>query len=140
MPTIKLLLVDDNPAILDKLADMLAHYFVVVGRARSGAEVPSQATNLCPDIVILDLSLGDMNGFEVAITLGAMGCPAKVIFFSLHEERALVRRAFEVGAAGYVYKSRSLDIISAIHLVAAGGIFYPVDCGLPHPDAARRVT
>jgi DNA-binding NarL/FixJ family response regulator len=127
MPATKLLLVDDNSAILNSLAEMLASEFLIVGRLSSGAEVSQQAKDLVPDVIVLDVSLEDMNGFEVASELRAGGCPAKVIFLSCHEMPGFVRRAFELGARGYVYKSQMADLAKAIHIAVAGGVYNPLN-------------
>jgi DNA-binding NarL/FixJ family response regulator len=126
MPPPKLLLVDDNTAILDRVAEMLTPDFLIVGRLTCGAEVSQQAKNLVPDIIVLDISLEDMNGFDVASELRDGGCPAKVVFLSCHEMPAFVRRAFELGATGYVYKSQMADLTKAIHIAVAGGVYNPL--------------
>ena len=129
MPTTKLLLVDDNPAILNQLAEILASEFVIVGCLSSGAEVLQQAKNLVPDVIVLDVSLEDINGFDVANDLRADGCPAKIIFLSFHEMPAFVRRALELGATGYVYKSQMADLTKAIHIAVTGGVYNPLKLG-----------
>ena len=126
MPATKLLLVDDNTAILDSLAEMLASDFLIVGRLSNGAEVSQQAKDLVPDVIVLDVSLEDMNGFDVASELRDLGCPAKVVFLSYHEMPSFVRRAFELGARGYVYKSQMADLTKAIHIAVAGGVYNPL--------------
>jgi DNA-binding NarL/FixJ family response regulator len=136
MPATKLLLVDDNSAILNSLAEMLASEFLIVGRLSSGAEVSQQAKDLVPDVIVLDVSLEDMNGFEVASELRAGGCPAKVIFLSCHEMPGFVRRAFELGARGYVYKSQMADLAKAIHIAAAGGVYSPINSSASGSDIA----
>ena len=127
MPATKLLLVDDNPAIFDKMLQLLASDFNVVGCVTRGADVQQEATHLEPDVIVLDLSLEDMNGFQVMEALQEIRCPAKVVFFSLHENSALVRRAFELGAAGYVFKSRMGDLAKALKIVVAGGVYTPLN-------------
>jgi DNA-binding NarL/FixJ family response regulator len=79
---------------------------------------------LGPDLVILDISLGDLTGFEVAKRLKDIGCPAKIIFLSVHEDIDFVNAAFELGACGYVFKSRiTADLTKAIDTVLNGGQF-----------------
>ncbi len=88
----------------------------------------SRLPALNPDLIILDISLGDMAGFEVARRLKKAGVPAKVIFLTVHENIDFVRAAFDVGAVGYVYKSRiSSDLIDAIDTICAGGHFSSAD-------------
>lgn len=124
VPPIRLLLVDDNIAVLETLADLLQPAYVVAGTASDGSSVLEQATNLQPDLIILDISLGDITGFEVARRLKNAGIPAKLIFLTVHENVDFIRAAFDLGAFGYVYKSRiSADLIEAIDTACAGGRF-----------------
>lgn len=128
MHSIRLLLADDNLEILETLVDMLPPAYVVVAALPDGASVLEQAPSLNPDLIILDISLGDMAGFEVARRLKKAGVPAKVIFLTVHENIDFVRAAFDVGAVGYVYKSRiSSDLIDAIDTICAGGRFSSAD-------------
>lgn len=121
----RLLLVDDHPAVLDYLVARLEPEFVIVGRVTSGAEVLGQVTKLSPHIIILDLNLGDMNGFQVIAALRKRACAAKVIFLSLHDDPAFVQRALELSASGYVFKAQIADLAEAIRLVRDGGIYTP---------------
>lgn len=125
---IRLLLADDNLEILETLADMLQPAYVVVAALSDGASVLAQAPTLNPDLIILDISLGDMAGFEVARRLKKAGVGAKVVFLTVHENIDFVRAAFDLGAVGYVYKSRiSSDLIDAIDTICAGGCFSSAD-------------
>lgn len=119
---------DDNPEVLDTLADILEPTYSIAGTLSSGATVVEKATALDPDVVILDISLRDMTGFEVARRLKKSGCPAKIIFLTVHENIDFVRAAFDLQAAGYVYKSRiGSDLIDAINRVHNGERFSSAD-------------
>jgi DNA-binding NarL/FixJ family response regulator len=127
VPLKRLLLVDDNPAILETLAEMLQPEFTVVGTLSHGGSVLAKAAALDPDIILLDVSLPDMTGFEVAEALGRGKNRARIIFLSVHENPDFVRAAFESGASGYVFKSQiSRDLINAIEGVARGEQFNPI--------------
>jgi DNA-binding NarL/FixJ family response regulator len=122
-----LLLADDNPALLETLLEMLKPTYRVAAALGNGTSVLEEVSELCPDLVILDISLGDLTGFEVAGRLREMGCPAKIIFLSVHEDIDFVNAAFELGACGYVFKSRiSTDLTKAIDVVFSGGHFASV--------------
>ena len=121
-PTI--LLVDDNHAVLEVLAGMLEPTYKIAATLCNGTAVVDQAAALHPDLIILDVSLGDISGFEVAKRLKRAGCPAKIIFLSLHEDMDFVGAAFGLGASGYVFKSRlTTDLENAIAAVLSGGQF-----------------
>src|ERR1700733_2032075 len=121
-PTI--LLVDDNHAVLELLVEMLEPTYKIAATLCRGAAVVEHAAALLPDLIILDISLGDISGFEVARRLKRVGCPAKIIFLSLHEDMDFVGAAFGLGASGFVFKSRlTTDLDSAIAAVLSGGHF-----------------
>jgi CheY-like chemotaxis protein len=121
-PTI--LLVDDNHAVLEHLVGMLEPTYKIAAALCNGTAVVDQAAALLPDLIILDISLGDVSGFEVARRLKKAGCPAKIIFLSLHEDIDFVGAAFGLGASGFVFKSRlTTDLENAIAAVLSGGQF-----------------
>ena len=127
-----LLLADDNPALLETLIEMLKPSYRVAAALCNGASVLKEVSGLCPDLVLLDISLGDLTGFEVAKRLREMGCPAKIIFLSVHEDIDFVNAAFDLGACGYVFKSRiSADPAKTIDSVFHGGQFASVDSRRP---------
>lgn len=122
--TPKLLLADDNTALLATLVEMLQTEYVIAGAFPTGTSVLNNISALNPDIVILDISLGDMAGFEVARRLRESNCRAKIIFLTVHEDVDFVNAALDVGASGYVFKSLvTEDLIEAIHVVFRGGHF-----------------
>jgi DNA-binding NarL/FixJ family response regulator len=119
-----LLLADDNPALLSTLVQMLQAEYKVVAALPNGTSVLDNIAVLRPDIVILDISLGDMTGFEVARRLQRDRCSAKIIFLTVHEDPDFVNAAFDIGARGYVFKSRvTEDLTRAISTVSEGGRF-----------------
>jgi len=123
---LRILLADDNPAILDVVSRELQKDFVIVGAVPNGRSVLREAPDLKPDLIILDISMGDLNGFEVTRRLKAGQCPSKIIFLTVHEEFEFIRAAFDAGASGYVFKSRlSNDLRAAIEAIRAGKVFIP---------------
>ena len=103
---------------------MLQQTYNIAAALSNGAAVVEQAAALVPDLIILDISLGDVNGFEIARRLKKAGCPAKIIFLTLHEDMDFARAAFGLGASGYVFKSRlTTDLENAIAIVLSGGQF-----------------
>ena len=82
--------------------------------------------NLKPDMIILDISIGDLNGFEITRRLKANKCSSKIIFLTVHEEFEFVRAAFDAGALGYVFKSRlSSDLRTGDRSRAGGKDLHP---------------
>jgi DNA-binding NarL/FixJ family response regulator len=123
-PPPTLLLADDNPELLATLVEMLQTKYKIAAALPNGRSVLDQIGTLVPDIVILDVSLGDLTGFEVARKLKESGIKVKIIFLTVHEDIDFVSAAFDVGVSGYVFKSRvSQDLTRAIDIVLNGGRF-----------------
>jgi len=124
----RLLCVDDSPDMLEILVDLLQPQFTIVGTLSSGASVLEEATTLNPDIILLDVDLGDISGFVVAEQLRSSGCQASVVFLSVHESIDFIRAAKDWGAAGYVCKSQiTRDLVNALHTASRP----PTDRALP---------
>jgi len=121
----RVLLADDHPEVLEKVAELLRADFDIVGFAYNGAQAIEAATTLNPDVLILDISMPLLNGIQVASRLRETGCKAKVIFFTRSTKmRNYVEAAFSFGALGYVLKSRLVtDLIPAIEQALQGGRF-----------------
>lgn len=125
-PIVRLVLVDDNPEVLETVGHLLAPDFDVQAKLSTGSVALREIPRLEPDIAIIDVSLGDMSGFDVVRKLLHAGCRSKFIMMSVHEGREMVRGAFVAGASGYVYKSRiAPDLTDAIAVVSEDGIYSP---------------
>ena len=128
----RLVLADDNPAILETLAEMLQPHYEIADALPDGRSVLRRVPELRPDVLILDISLPDMTGFDVVRQLKSSGVHAKVIFLTVHENIDFVRAAFDLEAVGYVYKSRiGSDLIPAIDAACRGGRFSSAEMPLP---------
>ncbi|GCB43888.1 response regulator transcription factor [Streptomyces sp. NL15-2K] len=120
---IRVLLADDHPVVREGLSAMLesAEGITVVGQAVSGEEAVVQAAALRPDIALLDLRMGRMDGVEATgqILRQVPGC--KVVIVTTYEDDADILRAVEAGAAGYLLKGSSRqELIDAVHTAARG--------------------
>jgi DNA-binding NarL/FixJ family response regulator len=118
------LLVDDNEMTLSRARSALSAGCVVVGTARNGHAALEAAAALNPDVVVLDISMPGMNGFELARRLRAAGSTAQLVFLTVHEEEELILAAKKVGAIGYVVKTRlASDLELAVREARAGRPF-----------------
>jgi len=121
---IRVLLVDDNPAMLSRAAAVLASGCVVVGSAADGPSAVKAALTLRPDVIVLDISMPGMSGIEVAIRLRSVGSVAPIVFLTVHDEDEIVAAAQACGASGYVVKSRlGSDLAVAVHEASVGRAF-----------------
>jgi len=126
MERIRFLLADDSPAILDMVVKMLKANFVITGAFTEGKSVLQEFPTLLPDVIILDISMGDVSGIEVAKRLKELDCKAKLIFLTVHEDVDFVRAALAAGASGYVFKSAvNYDLVPAIYAASQDKLFYP---------------
>ena len=117
--TIRILLVDDNETIRHTLASLLGSYaeFKLVGECISGAEAICRAGQLQPDVILLDISLPDINGLEVARRIKAITPSAEILLLSEHCLAAMVQEGLRAGARGYLLKSDAAQVSIAIREV-----------------------
>ena len=126
MAPIRVLVVDDNALFLEATSELLRSECDVVGILSSGLPVVSTVATLKPDVVVLDISLGDMTGFEVARRLKSVGSTATIVFLTVHEGPEFVSAAVGLGVAGYVYKSRVVeDLVNAVKAAVTGKTCFP---------------
>jgi DNA-binding NarL/FixJ family response regulator len=118
------LLVDDNDAMLLRAAAVLSPHCVIVGAVKDGRVALAAVETLHPDVMVLDISMPGLNGFEVASSLRQAGSTAAVVFLTVHEDEALVLAARAVGGIGYVVKPRlASDLRHAVLEAVAGRPF-----------------
>lgn len=120
---IRVLLADDHPVVREGLCAMLesAEGITVVGQAGSGEEAVTLAGLLTPDIVLLDLRMGGMDGVDATGHILRAAPRSKVVIVTTYESDADILRAVEAGAAGYLLKGSSrMELINAVQAAARG--------------------
>ena len=120
---ITVLLVDDHALVRRGFRRMLEddETLTVVGEASDGAEGVKLATQLKPDVIVMDCQMPVMNGLEATRKIVNANTGAAIVMLSMHAEDTLVKQALEAGARGYVLKEAlNLDLAGAIKSVAAG--------------------
>ena len=124
MPGTRVVVADDHQAMLDRVATILGTECSIVARAADGRQAFEVTRNLRPDVLVLDISMPIFNGFEVARQLQAANIDVRVVFLTVHEDPEIVHEALEVGALGFVAKSRiASDLLFAIKEARAGRAF-----------------
>jgi DNA-binding NarL/FixJ family response regulator len=132
---IKTLLADDHTIVREGLrALLLADSGIkIVGEAHHGREAVELALALRPDVVVMDIAMPLLNGLEATRQILAAHPGTKVIILSAHSDDAYIDRVIAVGAAGFLIKQTSAQILAkAIHDVMGGNAFYS-------PQVSRRL-
>lgn len=117
----------DNHAVLREGLQLLVNAqadMQVIGHAASGREAVERVCHSRPDVVVMDVSMPDLDG-TVATELIRKACPqVRVLGLTRHSEESYLRRFLKAGASGYVLKRAAADeLIQAIRVVAAGGTY-----------------
>jgi DNA-binding NarL/FixJ family response regulator len=123
---ITVFLVDDHAVMREGLTRLLETdgYIHVIGSAATGREAVAAVVQSNPQVVIMDISMPDMNGIEAARQIHERAPAVNVVILSMHSTPEHVFRALEAGARGYILKeSAGSDIIAAVQAVAAGKRF-----------------
>ena len=110
------LIVDDHPSFLAAARLLLeAEGFVIVGVSTDGASAVAEALRLAPEIVLLDVGLPDISGFEVAANLHAAGAASAIVFTSSRDSSDYGALIAESGARGFIPKAElSGDAVRAL--------------------------
>jgi DNA-binding NarL/FixJ family response regulator len=102
-------------ALLADTACLLGRDHEIVGAVTNGRELLKAAGSLDPDLIVLDISMPILDGFEAARLLEQAGCRSKLVFLTVWDDADYAREAMALGAAAYVVKSRlAADLPTAI--------------------------
>lgn len=119
----RVLLVDDHALVragIRALLESLPH-LEVVGETGDGLEAVRLATDLAPDVILLDITLPGLNGLEVATRVARLGSGTRVLMLSMHASPEYAARALAAGAAGYLNKDSAFDeLAAALEAIGAG--------------------
>ena len=132
---IRVLLADDHAvlrsglrALLDLEPDM-----EVVGEASNGLEAVQQTQSLRPDVIVMDISMPEMDGLAAAKELQKMELPGHIVILTVHAEEAYLFQTLQVGASGYVLKSSAdSELMDAIRAAHRAEVFL-------YPSAVKKV-
>lgn len=133
---IRVLLADDHAVVRAGLKAVLgaAKDIQVVGEASNGREAVDMVQRLDPDVVVMDLSMGEMDGSTATKELVKRGARAKVLVLTMHPEDDYLVPLLEAGAAGYLIKNAAdRELVDAVRAVAHGDLYV-------QPSAARALA
>lgn len=126
MPT-RILLADDHAILRQGLRRILESYpdFTVVAEAASGLQAVELARALQPQVAILDIGMGELNGIEATARILRCSPRTAVLILSMHNDERYVMRALKAGARGYLLKdSVEHDLVQAIQFALEGRSFF----------------
>lgn len=117
----RVLIADDHALLLDAFAKLLGEECDVVGQVTDGRALVAAAAELNPDVIVLDISMPQLNGLEAARQIKQRSHAAKLVFLTMNEESELAAEAFRVGASAYLLKrSAGSELLTAIREVMQG--------------------
>lgn len=137
MPSpIRVLVADDHMVVRSGIRHVLESEadFEVVGEAANGSDAVTLASELQPDVIVLDISMPDQSGLEVAARLREDSNSARVLILSMHNNPEYVLESVRAGAHGYLLKdTAATELRDAIRTVCRGGSYFS-------PPVASRLT
>lgn len=124
--TLRILIVDDEKAVRTALGRLLAtrKEWLVVGEAADGAEAIGMARELRPDIVIMDITMPEMNGLEATPEIKKAFPAAEVLIFTQHDSTQMIQQAQNAGASGYLLKSQANWLVTAVEAMGQHKPFF----------------
>lgn len=127
---IRVFLADDHKILRESLVILLQQEndIEIIGEASDGQQAFQEIMRLKPDIAILDISMPQLNGLEVAARIKRDSPEIKVIILTMHKNEESVARAYQADVCGYVIKDNAFEeLLKAIRIVQAGGIYLSTD-------------
>lgn len=123
---IRILLADDHTILRAGLKMMLNAQpdMEVVGEAQDGRQAIQEAQRLQPDIILMDITMPDMNGIEATKQIKKVLPDVKVLVLTMHEHDEYIFQALRAGASGYMLKEAAdTELISALHVILSGQFY-----------------
>lgn len=124
---ISVLLVDDHPMVQNGLIACLDFYddINVIGTCNDGVNALTKAKELQPDVILMDISMPNMNGIDATEIITEQCANARILIFSMHDNPEFVSSTIQAGAAGYVLKDTSSEeVYYAIKAIAKGNTHF----------------
>jgi DNA-binding NarL/FixJ family response regulator len=132
------LLADDHAVVAEGLASLLRSEFSVLGTVTDGAQLLEAARRLRPDVIVTDLTMPGMSGFEALRRLRADGLAPRVIVLTMHADADLAAEALRAGAAGFIVKhAAGAELVAAIRSVLRGKTYLTPDLA---PDVLNMLA
>jgi DNA-binding NarL/FixJ family response regulator len=142
--SIRILLADDHKILRSGLRALLEKQpgFDIVAEAENGRTAVQKSVKLSPDVVIMDISMPDLNGIEAARQIIDKSPRTKIIMLSVHSDRRFVAEVFKAGASGYLLKDCDFEeLVAGVHAVVDDKTYLcPRIADVVRDDYLRRLT
>jgi DNA-binding NarL/FixJ family response regulator len=126
----RILLADDHSEMIDEVRSLLDQDYDIVGEVNDGKRLVEAAKELKPDLIVSDISMPEMTGFEAAAKIRELGLTAKLIFLTVQSSSAYVKKARALGADGYVLKVYTNEQLPlAVSSVLTGEAYFSPQLG-----------
>jgi two-component system response regulator NreC len=133
---VRIVLADDHEIVREGLRMIIESQpdLEVIGEASTGREAVQLASTQQPDLILMDLTMPEMNGMEATIAIKHAHPEVQVLVLTMHDSQEHFFRLLQAGASGYVLKGGAKsDLLAAIRAVARGDVFL-------HPSLAKRLV
>ena len=123
---VKVLIVDDHEIMREGMSALLRKYsqFEVVGQATDGRQALEMASQLKPDVIIMDVGMPNLNGIDATKKLLSLYPDLKIMALSAHSDGAIVAKMIKAGASGYMLKESAFDeLIEGLNTLLDGRTF-----------------
>ena len=126
MTKIKILLADDHELFIEGLTGLISKVenFELAGRAHDGAQAVEQAELLKPDIILMDMTMPNMNGINAARQILAKLPDTKIIVLSMHGDREFIVESLKAGVKGYILKECTSEELNQAIISVHNGFYY----------------
>ncbi|HEX8944653.1 MAG TPA: response regulator transcription factor [Gemmatimonadaceae bacterium] len=140
--TIRVVLADDHAVVRAGLKAVLgaARDIEVIGEAKNGLEAVALTERFKPDVVVMDLTMPELDGASATREIVKKGLPARVLILTMHTEEDYLVPLMEAGAAGYLVKSAAdRELVDAVRAVAHGDVYVrPAAAGVLAKNLTRK--
>jgi DNA-binding NarL/FixJ family response regulator len=134
------LIADDHPVLLEGVKTLVSKEFRIVAAVGDGQQVLKAVGKFRPDLVVLDVSMPNLNGIEATRALRKMFPDVKVVVLTMHSDPVFAAEALEAGALAYVLKASACsDLIQAMHSALRGRRFVSRDLGCDVPSSRGQL-
>jgi DNA-binding NarL/FixJ family response regulator len=136
-------LAEDHPAMAAELQELLIEDYDIVEVVPDGSTLLDAARRHLPDVIVSDIAMPGINGLAAATSLLAGRPEARIVFVTVQDGRAVIRKALECGVCGYVLKCDAAnELVAAVRVALEGGLYLSssvrVELGMKRLDPANE--